>query len=396
MSSANLEAAIRPRERYEFLDFVRGVAALAVFLQHAVGHLWPDFNEFRRVWFDLGNFGVVVFFLTSGFIIPESLHRGGSVGRFWVGRFFRLYPLYWLSLALALVYHLGGYESGHELETAFRANIPVYSLVNVTMFQQFVGVPNAITPYWTLSLELLFYLSCTALFVLGARDAVKTAYVVIALGVLGGVVVPLVTGIRTPIGMIFFVMTMFTGTVLFRYHGGEISRSRCLGVFVAVALAAAAGILINSLLIRSANPHANTAQSLALTWLAGYLFFAWAFFRRGRTFPGVWLWLGAVSYSLYLMHHSVVYVVFPDLHQTLPRPLALAVILSASLAVAAVTYYLVERPGIRLGRMVQGRLFGRSRGRTSEGAAVVAQDELVGQPRPAGQDVGIVSVSHTG
>lgn len=378
MSPASIDVAAGTPRRYEFLDFVRGVAALTVFFQHAGGHLWPEFNEFRRTWFDLGNFGVVVFFLASGFIIPESLHRGGSVSRFWVGRVFRLYPLYWLSLVLALVYHLGGYESAHEQETAFRANIGTYTLVNTTMLQQFVRVPNAIAPYWTLSLELLFYVSCTALFVLGARDAARTAYAVIVLGALCGVAVPLVTGTRAPMGMIFFFMTMFAGTVLFRCQAGEVTRPRCVRVLVALFLVAAAGVLVNCVLKRSSDPHANTAQSLALTWLAGFLFFGWAFTRRWRRFPGIWLWLGTVSYSLYLMHHTVLYVVFPRLHETLPRPVALLVILAASLAVAAVTYQLIERPGIRLGRAVQRQCLGRSR------AGVVRRDEWVGQPRSSG------------
>ena len=116
---------------------------------------------------DLGNFGVVVFFLTSGFIIPVSLERSGSAGRFWVGRVFRLYPLYWLSLALAVAFHLGGFAPAHELEAAFRKNVPVNTLVNITMLQQLVGVPHAIAPYWTLSVELMFYAGCTAFLLAG-------------------------------------------------------------------------------------------------------------------------------------------------------------------------------------------------------------------------------------
>jgi peptidoglycan/LPS O-acetylase OafA/YrhL len=43
-------------------------------------------------WFDPAQYGVFVFFLVSGYIVPASLERKGSVHSFWVSRVFRLYP----------------------------------------------------------------------------------------------------------------------------------------------------------------------------------------------------------------------------------------------------------------------------------------------------------------
>jgi peptidoglycan/LPS O-acetylase OafA/YrhL len=43
-------------------------------------------------WFDPGQYGVFVSFLVSGYIVPASLERRGSVRGFWVSRAFRLYP----------------------------------------------------------------------------------------------------------------------------------------------------------------------------------------------------------------------------------------------------------------------------------------------------------------
>ena len=59
-----------------FLDLIRGIAALAVFFQHAGEGLWPEFAIFSHDWFNVGKFGVVIFFLTSGFVIPLSLEPG--------------------------------------------------------------------------------------------------------------------------------------------------------------------------------------------------------------------------------------------------------------------------------------------------------------------------------
>ena len=57
-------------------------------------------------WIDPGNYGVFVFFLISGYIVPASLERKGSVRTFWVSRLFRLYPLYLLAVAFAVAFYL--------------------------------------------------------------------------------------------------------------------------------------------------------------------------------------------------------------------------------------------------------------------------------------------------
>lgn len=55
--------------------------------------LFVGFGAGVREWFDPGIFGVVAFFLVSGYIVPASLERRGDVQAFWIGRLFRLYPL---------------------------------------------------------------------------------------------------------------------------------------------------------------------------------------------------------------------------------------------------------------------------------------------------------------
>lgn len=78
--------------RLAWLDALRGPAALAVTMHHAgwtfVPGLWAEVD--RRI--DLGTWGVFVFFLVSGYIIPASLERRGDLRAFWTGRAFRLLP----------------------------------------------------------------------------------------------------------------------------------------------------------------------------------------------------------------------------------------------------------------------------------------------------------------
>src|SRR5690348_14184757 len=90
----------RPHARLGFLDAARGLAALLVLACHGLG---PVPGAAR-----LGQVGVLLFLIVSGFIIPASLEQGGSNATFWLRRFFRLFPLYWLSIALGYVYYRVG------------------------------------------------------------------------------------------------------------------------------------------------------------------------------------------------------------------------------------------------------------------------------------------------
>src|SRR5262245_13907930 len=67
------------------------------------------FHKYRLVvehWFLAGYAGVCLFFLVSGYIIPASLERRGSLRGFWIGRLFRLYPLFAVVLGLLVVLDL--------------------------------------------------------------------------------------------------------------------------------------------------------------------------------------------------------------------------------------------------------------------------------------------------
>ena len=158
--------------RYDYIDALRGLAALAVLYLHAADLLLRDHlvsNNFEIVifraltqFFDVGKIGVIVFFAISGFVIPLSLvRRERSVLKFAIGRFFRLYPAYWLSIGMAL-YFLYYLHSDHISYGAIA--------INFTMLQQFFAFHNIIDLYWTLQIELIFYGICVLLFLIGILD----------------------------------------------------------------------------------------------------------------------------------------------------------------------------------------------------------------------------------
>jgi peptidoglycan/LPS O-acetylase OafA/YrhL len=89
--------------RLAWLDALRGIAALCVVSDHLGHHLLQPVRHLVCLWFNPGWDGVCVFFLVSGYIVPASLERKGSVRTFWVSRLFRLYPLYLFALLTAFL-----------------------------------------------------------------------------------------------------------------------------------------------------------------------------------------------------------------------------------------------------------------------------------------------------
>jgi peptidoglycan/LPS O-acetylase OafA/YrhL len=81
--------------RLAWLDALRGIAALFVVFDHLSNYvLRPVRYEVYQI-LDPGFYGVCVFFLVSGYIVPASLERKGSIRTFWLSRVFRLFRCSW-------------------------------------------------------------------------------------------------------------------------------------------------------------------------------------------------------------------------------------------------------------------------------------------------------------
>jgi len=229
--------------RLAFVDGLRGIAALAVVVQHTVSYYWPSFEVFSVGRFGLGAFAVTLFFLCSGFVIPVSLDRHNSLVQFWIGRVCRLYPLYWCSvgaaLALGLVGHFPLPRQGDALGQT--------TALNLTMIQMLLGVPNLIGDYWTLCFEMLFYLLISLLFLLRLHRRSEWIVGLLFLSpllsrvvgprLLGGPIVPDLSGVTLTLGL------MFIGSVAYRWYDGALGTPVASVVALLVLLGTIAAIV---------------------------------------------------------------------------------------------------------------------------------------------------------
>jgi peptidoglycan/LPS O-acetylase OafA/YrhL len=391
------------RGRLEFLDALRGIAAMSVAIQHGAELIWPSYLRWSAEVFRPGEFGVFVFFLCSGFIIPASLERHDELRRFWVSRVFRLYPLYWTVIGGTVVLHLAGDLFPLPDALGVRG-----LLVNLTMVQYFARAPLMIGASWTLAYEMCFYLGCSILFLAGvhrksstialalvgvtlagatllpslavgghvpSRRAIALAGLLavalvaglawyardrdwptrIAIAGLCAVTIPLV--INRPDSFWFAMLlfaTMFTGTVLYRWHSGHVPGWNAGTVVVLAAMAGVVGSYLNvedTIATDLANAH-HTWRPEALTYVAALAAFCGALALRTRAFPRLLIYLGTISYSVYLVHAVVIHVM-PRLDNPV---LTIVTWIAVVVLVSSITYHVIEKPAQELGQRLARRI----------------------------------------
>src|ERR1700733_9166465 len=138
-------------QRVAWLDALRGIAALAVVFDHLSPYLLAPIRTHVYHWLDPGEYGVFVFFIISGYIVPASLERKGSVRTFWVSRLFRLYPLYLLVVGAAVLLWVFG-QGSLRGATADPANSVLAQLL---MMGNVLAGPNLPNVVWSLSYEMV-------------------------------------------------------------------------------------------------------------------------------------------------------------------------------------------------------------------------------------------------
>jgi peptidoglycan/LPS O-acetylase OafA/YrhL len=406
----------QPR-RLSWLDALRGIAALAVVFEHLTLQVLVAVHTAVVQWIDPGEYGVFVFFLISGYIIPASLERKGSVRAFWVSRLFRLYPAY-LSVIVALVIltplNLGSLwpMTQHPVTS---------SLGQLLMMSDLLNTPDVPYTVWTLAYEMVFYLLITALFTagvhrrsgtfalgfaaaalgfggvlpaaafssssLGSRRVALIADVLIICGLaltvacchlprLLGAALAAATGLALvtfnsssahyPWEAFTILALMFAGTVLYRAEQGQLPRRQAAVVVAAVfVLTLAAGLWhLGSATNASPATLAMSQRKWVITLGLAGITFAAGMALRHRNIPAFLTWLGLVSYSVYLFHPVLlgIYANIPwsnGAHSFLVQVAVGAVFLAVLLACCAATYRFVEVPAQRLGKRLASWLEAR-------------------------------------
>lgn len=318
-----------PDGRFAEIDVLRGFAALCVAVSHYTTHCARYFGECTYYLpTRYGYYAVELFFVISGFVIYFTLERSGTWKDFVFSRATRLYPAYWVLLNLMVVVSVLVF--GKELWlTGYAANL--------TMFQEYLGFGNLDNVYWSLTVELAFYVNMGVFFafaLLRRIEAISVAWLVLAClwslyDKMSGIALP-----ETFEGSWYaqFVPFFVAGIMFYLIHSRGPSASRIAIILLALAaewwMQSWTGLIV-----------AAVVFALFAATLAGFLRF---------TVSPVTLWLGTISYSLYLSHRNLGYFTLDWLHEAgVPFAVSFAPVLAGALVLATASAYLVERPAAR-------------------------------------------------
>jgi peptidoglycan/LPS O-acetylase OafA/YrhL len=360
------------------LDGLRCVAILPVFFSHVL-------KAAREPNFIPGNFGVTLFFFLSGYLITTllrlELERTGGVNfkLFYLRRALRIFPTCYLVLALAALY--GWYSATMD---------PWWLLgqvLHLTNYQIIVGgwtapiAPNT-DVYWSLAVEEHFYLLFPMLFVLLARlegRGRRAALLLAACAIVFLWRCWLVFGLNAPEDRTYLatdtrIDSILFGCVLAVWGNPALDPTRISeGTWKRVLFPlSVVGILLTFLAGERAfrETFAYTIHGLCLfsIFITAVRYPGWGPMRL-LNLPGV-RWIGALSYAIYLVHPSILFLsrelVGNSLALLLPMATALSVFASAAL------YHGIELPASRLRKRLS--VVQRSRPATEPAARLGAEE----------------------
>jgi peptidoglycan/LPS O-acetylase OafA/YrhL len=308
------------------IDVLRGIASLAVCWFHMT-NTYSE-NSLVRSSGQYGWLGVEVFFVLSGFIIPYAMHKGGYTFRHgwktFVGkRILRIEPPYLLSVLLVLaLWHASSMAPG------FKGAMPVeffsaQTLLHLGYLNGIVGYPWLNVVYWTLAIEFQFYLLISFIFGWLGNSNLFAVLLIDASLMATALVFDSEVFVFKYLGLFMF------GIAAFQYRNELIDRRMLVLLMVVATLVA----------------------GMKLGWLVafvGLLTSILVVFDLNLGKHKLAIWLGSISFSLYLVHVPIGgrVVNFGKRYvesQTGEALLSLAALL-VSLVAAYLFYLMIERP----------------------------------------------------
>jgi peptidoglycan/LPS O-acetylase OafA/YrhL len=333
------------------LDILRSFALVAVVISHLFPTMYkhggfhhPALYHFVK---NIGRAGVIAFFVHTSLVLMYSIERmhaspGHVTVRFYVRRFFRVYPLQLFAILLVLALHLPS--------MTWKMPPPITRTVvisNLLMVQNLVTGVSVLGPLWSLPYEMQMYLVLPALY-LWARGKRGIAFLtaLLVFFCILGFQLSYATG---HLNMAAYVPCFLAGVLCYTLRTRIRARIPALlwtpfvGVLFAVYCAA-----------NLSASHSWLAE--APTFWSGWIFslvlaLAINAFQDSRSTAGNFVAnrVALYSYGMYLMHVPVLYFVFLRVRPSssyISVPLFVALTVAAALA----TFYTIESPCIELGR----------------------------------------------
>jgi peptidoglycan/LPS O-acetylase OafA/YrhL len=367
-------------KKLEYITILRGVAILSVLLIHvklqSSGILY--LNPYLVSLIDNGARGVQLFYLLSAFTLFRSFNQRGSVEKrpvtnYFIRRFFRIAPLYYL----AIIYYLWQDGTGSRYWLGNASHITTYNILsNFTFLHGFnpYWITSLVPGGWSIAVEVLFYVSLPLL----ARKikGLQQAYYFL-----------IVTLILRFVLLLFFTRHVLISDdrlwreYLILYFPNQLPIFG-LGIVLYFLVEGLADLKLSSKSLLAGAFVLIVGTSLGGELLIPNIFYFGVGFvllvlalRKYRPvifFNAVFRYIGKVSYTIYLTHWAAIFLLHKfSIFNLLPvynEPLVIVnyllnylLVVSVSITISTMIYYTIESPMQRVGKSLIDKMERRSR-----------------------------------
>ena len=325
-------AFMEQKSRLGELDALRGLAALAVVFFHYTTFYESSFGYKEGLLFNFkyGYFGVHLFFIISGFVIYMSLPKTSNVKDFIVKRAIRLYPAY--IVAVLLTFIITYLSILDKLKTTLKE-----MLLNLTMFQGVlpIGIKNVDGSYWSLGIEITFYIICSIALLLGIIKKPVLLSTITMLSIFTIKILyqnNLIHPIIGDMGIVNYANLFVAGIMFYQLKNSK-NREHIINLVIL-------STLIYQIIFQG---------KLSGIFVLGFIliFYGVIFNKLKFLNNNILRYFGTISYSLYLVHQFIGYILINYLENGLMLSNSFILIstpLALSIGLATVITFYIEKP----------------------------------------------------
>jgi len=353
--------------RLGYLDSVRGIAALMVFVGHYMNWEFAESHTMKvaSIFFN-GNDAVSFFFVLSGLVLAYpyvQLDKGLDIGKFYVARVFRIFPAYWVALLINTAY-----STRYEIRSR-QGLLDIFILNKKEFWNEALlirGFNHFYIPGWTLTIEMCSSFLMPFLILIPMRNRKLLPWLLLASFLCINI---------TGIFLVHFVLGVYIAYYFKEIQADGFKQTKAYKYRVPLLLIAALFFVLRQ--IDRASPLGSTliytmdslkVDFFILSGLAAFIFLVFLIHsKKAQRFfeHPVLIFYGKISYGVYLMHWVFVWAMgdnwalklvplFPNKYVAFFTVLFVCFVLTT--ISATLLHYIVELPFIKLAKRLTAKM----------------------------------------
>ncbi|MCF6315106.1 MAG: acyltransferase [Marinosulfonomonas sp.] len=334
----------------DFITGLRAIAATMVVIIHTGAFV--DFGIIGQAITNAGKYGVDIFFVISGYTIAKTFSEAENYRAYLTRRIMRIIPMYWFTISVAMILWASGYFSLPYWMQKYGSQPDIYNLLMHLSMISYLDyrIANSILGVeWSIPVEVFWYVFLPPLVYFG-KTIFRAIGIILALLILTAILTyvsnelfgtprPVKWG-PIPYGHLFFLgVTSFYLRDRFKAASGQ---RPLIWIGAAVTFFWVAQVVDFG--------GRSTVIALSTAILIVYMTPSRAGWVTKPLTVRPMLFLGSISYSIYLLHILVLHVL-RDL-SLLPAPglQTFLVVYAITVVLSTATYLLIEKPTNQYGR----------------------------------------------